>query len=159
MYCSSCGAEAASNLNYCSRCGTDLTLHADSTPIRTCNDSTGYLAIALGFTTLGGIIALISGVIKLAEMGVEAPLVAMFGVTCALLIFGIAFLIVRLMMKLNGITGDKTEVRTNRQQKNFSNPTTLRSLDEHREGVPLPFTSVTDHTTRFLEEVPEKSKL
>lgn len=159
MYCSSCGVEASSNLNFCSRCGADLTAHADTHPTRICKGSTGYLAIALGFITLGGIIALFTAVVKLAEMGVEAALVGMLGVTSALLIFGIAFLIVRLMMKLNNIEGDKREVRTNRQQKNFASPTTLRSLDEHREGIPLPFTSVTEHTTRVLEEVPERSHL
>jgi len=153
MYCSNCGTEASHNRNYCSKCGADLqssaALSAHGGDNR--NDSTGYIAMALGFSVCGGIIALAVAAVKMAQLGVDGFGIGVFALACASIIIGIASMLVNLMMKLNGVADDdKHPIRMRRNAAPNNSTVTQRALDEHRELVP-PFSSITDRTTKIFE--------
>src|SRR6266852_3658283 len=71
MYCPSCGAESALELNYCNRCGANVA--GSIAPVREFVPiSLTKPAVAIGLTvaliTLGGFGMLITGAVKLAEV-------------------------------------------------------------------------------------------
>src|SRR5260221_2851114 len=89
MYCPSCGAESALDLNYCNRCGANMG--AASTPALPPTNLTKP-ALAIGFTvaliTLGGFAVLVEGATKLAQVfHVPDPImgVIMFGMSTILI--------------------------------------------------------------------------
>lgn len=115
------------------------------------NDSTGYIAMALGFSVCGGIIALAVAAVKMAQLGVDGFGIGIFAVACASIIIGIASMLVNLMMKLNGVASDDGQATRTKRKATSTNPlTTHRALNEHRETAP-PFSSITDRTTKIFE--------
>ena len=144
MYCPSCGAEAALELNYCNRCGANLAsaiVPSQSViPV-----SLTKPAIAIGLTatllTLGGFSVLIEGAIQLARFFPQGdPIIAM-------MVLGMTTIMVSdilLIRLLSRIIRSSLEVRPTVQLPKRQDREVPRQLNPRLDPVP----SVTEHTTR-----------
>lgn len=162
MFCASCGVELPLKLNYCNKCGADLqppvsliSSHEDDN--RSSRSSASYTAIAIGFSSCIGIVALAVAAVKMAQMGVDGFGIGVFALACAGIIISIAHLLAQMMIKINGkVTDDNQQIRarqkasTHNAAKMTTTTITPRALDEHRETF-SPFSSVTDRTTKIFE--------
>ena len=145
MYCEQCGKRIEEALNYCNSCGTQLrkkeTLGSRSLA--------GGMVSAMAATTIFGLIILAVLIGNLYDrVGRIEPLVA-FAVFYQLLLFGICYMIMKQVSKLVD-----AELRSRDYPQRASAPPvqlpprSTNQVDEFREPA-----SVTDHTTRTLDEV------
>jgi hypothetical protein len=150
MYCPSCGAESALELNYCNRCGANV---AASAPVRELVPiSLTTPAVAIGLTvaliTLGGFALLITGAVKLAEVfHVPDPIMAiiMLGMaTIALCDILLLRLLSRIIKASLDVKKEAPAVLPRPQSREFP-----KQLNPQLEPVP----SVTEHTTRTFSPV------
>jgi hypothetical protein len=146
MYCESCGKKIDESLNYCNGCGASIRTEARSQKSLAAFLIAGLTAITIsGFLLLAILLAVL---VDRVTPRIE-PLFA-FGAVFLFVLFGIAFLIIRQVsrvidheLKTRDIPKRKSEPMVQLPPKS-TNP-----LDEFREPA-----SVTDHTTRTLNEVP-----
>ena len=144
MYCPSCGAESALEMNYCNRCGANMT--QTTAPVQQLAPiSLTKPAIAIGLTTvlltLGGFGVLATAAFNLAQV-FQHPDPIM-----AIVFFGMITIMISdimLIRLLSRIVRTSLEVK---QVVQLPTPTTQglpRQLNPRLEPVP----SVTEHTTR-----------
>lgn len=144
MYCSSCGAESALDLNYCNRCGANMvqTL-APPQQVASLNITKSVIAIALttGLLTLGGFGVLAIAAYNLAQVLPWAdPIIAlMFLGMTTIMISDI--MLIRLLSR---IVRASLETRQVVQLPKPAPQDLPRQLNPRFEPVP----SVTEHTTR-----------
>jgi hypothetical protein len=144
MYCPSCGAESALELNYCNRCGANMA--SSIVPAREIVPvSLTKPAVAIGLTTtlltLGGFIVLIEGAIKLAQVLKDQENII------PLIIFGIATIMVSdimLIRLLSRIIRASLDTKPIAQLPKPAVKEVPRQLGPRLEPIP----SVTEHTTR-----------
>jgi len=143
MYCPSCGAESALELNYCNRCGANMA--SSIAPVREIVPiSLTKPAVAIGLTTLlltlGGFGVLLVGAINLAIVLKNSdPIIAfmMFGM---ITIMVSDIMLIRLLSRIIRASLDtKPIVQLPKPAKEVP-----RQLSPRLEPVP----SVTEHTTR-----------
>ena len=69
MYCPSCGTETTTGLNYCNRCGANLSalMHPEVVQVSLTRPAT-LIGIVMTFLTLGGLVILIAGARILAAV-------------------------------------------------------------------------------------------
>ena len=142
MFCAGCGTQIQSGLNYCSRCGRRITDDSKSEKFWT-----GPLSIA-GNVAFGGLVSFIFVVLILTRGGTPPDLLLKIIFLYLAALFGICFMIMRY-----GRTTSERPRPTSDQLPTaaYLRPVTTAQLDEAREfGVG----SVTDATTRTLDEVP-----
>ena len=150
MFCPSCGAECTINLNYCNRCGANLS--ALITPPQTVQVNLTKPALLIGVIltvlTLGGFGLLIGGARALASVvSGSDPLMAMilFGMITILVV---DIFLVRQLTKLINAALPANDLRKApgqiAQPGNFQMP---RPAARPLGAIP----SVTENTTRFLE--------
>ena len=144
MYCSSCGAESALELNYCNRCGANMA--SSIAPVREIVPvSLTKPAVAIGLTTLlltlGGFAVLAVGAINLAlvlkDTDAIIPLV-MFGMITILVS---DIMLIRLLSRIIRASLDPKPIAQLPKPAVKEGP---RQLSPRLEPVP----SVTEHTTR-----------
>lgn len=151
MFCPSCGTEAT-GLNYCNRCGANLSVlmaPAVQFPPISVTKPILILGAVILFLTLGGFAGLISGTIEMAQSGAAgvSPAIPIFGMPT---ILTIDILLIRQLSKLISAALSPNRAQTPQTLPPMSNdpryfpPTTTARL----EGAP----SVTENTTRFFEE-------
>lgn len=153
MYCPNCGNSVNKKLKYCNSCGERLSKVAefdkDGQPGKMLDNvlTTLFLVVMFGFGILVGLVAVLLG----NDVRIE-PVVAII-VAYLAAIFGICFTLARQATKLidfklkGGLSDDVDRPQQLR-------PLTTAQLEEYRE----PVMSVTDHTTRTLDEVPAKRR-
>ncbi len=147
MYCWSCGKTVQDKLNYCSNCGARVEKGAsenDSSWMTSSSNPIGYL----GVFGLGGFIFLVMSLLK---QGLDPGAVFAISAIYLAALFGICFLLLR---QSSGRTGKRRSEKTNPESE-YAPPKKFRSeitkqLDEP-QSEPVP--SVTEHTTRTLDEV------
>lgn len=140
MFCAGCGTQIQSGLNYCSRCGRRVAEDESS------GRSRQPLAVA-GYIACIGFVSFIFVLLILARSGVAPNVFAPLAFVYFAALFGICFTILRL-----GVPGnDRTQINEPDRHADpaYLHPVTTAQLDEFREPA-----SVTDHTTRTLDEVP-----
>lgn len=151
MFCPSCGTESTIELNYCNRCGANLSTPLVSTtewaPINLTKPIAIIGAVVL-FITLGGFAGVLSAASEIARSGSgkDLPMAIIFFGMITILTLDI--LLIRQLSKL--ITAalspnrmsPKKQLAPSQHQLPYSRPATAR-LD------PVP--SVTENTTRFFE--------
>jgi hypothetical protein len=155
MYCPSCGTESI-GLNYCNRCGANLTAPVappvvQFVPINLTKPIL-IMAILVALITLGGFAGIVSGTIQMVERGAGgvSPALPIFGLPCILVI---DILLIRQLSKLisAGLSSNRTQtpqpLGPMQNDPRYIPPTTTARL----EGAPSA-PSVTENTTRFLEE-------
>jgi len=151
MFCPSCGAESTIELNYCNRCGANLSPAlfptANITPINLTKPIAIIGAVVL-FLTLGGFAGVLSTATDISTQAGGGDL------TMAIIFFGmvtiltIDILLIRQLSKLisaalapNRLPAKKQSAQP-QNELSYSRPATAR-LD--------PAPSVTENTTRFFE--------
>jgi len=150
MYCSNCGNAVNEKLKYCNSCGERLAKEKDdkNSPPGKMLDSlltTLFLVVMFGLGILIGLVAVLlnNGVPKEAvTIIVIAYLAAVFGI-CFMLLGHVKKLV---EFKLSGFVHDSDQV----SRPQLLKPKTTAQLDEYQQ----PAASVTEHTTRTLENVP-----
>ena len=155
MYCQNCGSQVNDELNFCNRCGNRvsgnelITRDSDATVsvLKLLTASTGVI----GVVGLGGLIVMI---VKLIENGFQTPGPVFLLLFFAATVFGICFLLTRQISRLS-----QTPRSEKRSSKQKSAPEQLNSYAAPQIEAPsAPFRSVTENTTRTLEEIPIKIK-
>src|SRR5438094_3797216 len=120
MFCPSCGAESTNELNYCNRCGANLSLapiaNAEIAPINVTKPIL-IIAVTLLLLTLGGFAGIIAGTIEMVRNGAGAvsPALPVLGMPS---ILTIDILLIRQLSKLisaalspNRLSPKKTSVQ------------------------------------------------
>ena len=155
MFCSSCGAEST-GLNYCKRCGANLTAPIAAPSVQFVPISLTKPILIIGtliaLITLGGFGGIVSGTIEMVQQGAGrvSPALPVLGLPCILVI---DILLIRQLSKLinaalspNRFQYQQAPIQaaTAANDPRFTPPTTARL-----EGAP----SVTENTTRFFDPV------
>ena len=152
MYCPSCGTESI-GLHYCNRCGANLTAPTavplvEFAPINLTKPIL-IMAILIAMITLGGFAGIVSGTIEMVERGAGgvSPALPIFGLPCILLI---DILLIRQLSKLISAALSPNRIQAPQPLPPMqADPRYMPSTNTARlEGA----ASVTENTTRFLEE-------
>ncbi len=154
MYCPSCGAENSLGLNYCNRCGANLSLPATTAgpEVQALSLTKPVLILGLVVTsiTLGGIALLVDGAIRLAAVFKQTDPVIALIMLGMLTIFITDIMLTRILSRLiiaslqpNRPTQPKMSIMKERQPAQLG-------------ARPEPAASVTEHTTRTFEPVYKK---
>jgi len=152
MFCPSCGTEST-GLNYCNRCGANLGPPSTQAEIVQVNLTRPVLIIGavLTFLTLGGFGLLVGGARALASVvHGNDPLMAMilFGM---IIILTVDIFLVRQLSKLINAALRSEASKTSRQ---IAPPANGPQLIRPASAQFFPASSVTENTTRFLQESP-----
>jgi hypothetical protein len=156
MYCQNCGTEIQPGLNYCNRCGaqvTSLTASEGEHVVLVPADVTGpvrWVAATIFLTLISGMIVLFSTIAHLAGRGVTAaPLVVIAGLGLTG-IFVIELSLIRILSRLLFEAREQGQLAAPGKSK----ANDLRPAAAQRLAQPSvttgPIHSVTDHTTRAL---------
>jgi hypothetical protein len=146
MYCESCGKKIDESLNYCNGCGASIRTEGRSQKSLAAFLIAGLTAITIsGFLLLAILLAVL---VDRVTPRIE-PLFA-FGAVFLFVLFGIAFLIIRQVSRVIDHELKARELPKRKAEPLVQlPPKSTNPLDEFREPA-----SVTDHTTRTLNEVP-----
>jgi hypothetical protein len=145
MFCSSCGAAITPELNYCKRCGAEL-----SGAIQQSKTEIESLIWAIVGITIGGIGVIIGLMVVMKEViGFDNKLIGLVasGSFFMLLIAEITFV----LMLLSRINARKKAAHN--QQLSDADAQKLYEAPARELAEPMPFPSVTEHTTRTLDPV------
>ena len=146
MYCQTCGNEIAVELNYCNRCGANLTLTTTTLvpapPVKLVVPS-----IVLGATIIFSLGMIVSAAVQLANVGVPAGAIGALVLFCAATLFGCTALMVRFWT--NMIKLQRETMTTTQQPRPVAERQRVHQLPPRLEPVP----SVTEHTTRTFDRV------
>ncbi len=150
MFCPSCGTEYAIELNYCNRCGANLSSAiGKSTDLPPINLTKPILILSslIVLITLGGFAGIVSGTIEMVERGAGnmSPAIPVFGIPSLLTI---DILLIRQLSKLISAALSPGRVAAKplaaaQHPATFPQPVQVQLA---------PGASVTENTTRFLEE-------
>jgi len=151
MFCPSCGTESTIELNYCNRCGANLTaplsLTTEFVPINLTKPIT-IVGLVVLFLTLGGFAGVLSTAAEISTRVGGGDLtmgIIFFGMVTILII---DILLIRQLSKLISAALSPNRLAAKKQpappqnELRYSRPATAR-LD--------PAPSVTENTTRFLD--------
>jgi hypothetical protein len=137
MYCPICGAQSTQGLNFCKRCGTNLTAPTSAGEVYTKPPTFAYVLAAA--VSIAGIIAMFATISELSHNeglhpGLFFGLIAIGGLT----VFGIVAMFAWLLLRLTGISTSSKKPESRIAE--YSQP----QLQSPPQGVP----SVTENTTR-----------
>ena len=146
MYCSGCGTQIQTGLNYCNRCGNRVPRSDSET-----NSIASNLSQSLGYIGGFGMFGFIFVILILVKNGVDKNALIPISFFYFAALFGICFLVIRQIFAYSKKSSDK-ESAPNEQQPDYLRPVATAQLTEPGEQ-PI---SVTEHTTRTLDKVPVK---
>ena len=152
MFCPNCGTNTSKNLKFCKNCGERLSkaeeIDKDGTPGKMLdNILTGlFLIVMFGMGILVGLVAVLLG------NEVKTEVVVTIVIAYLAVIFGICVTLVRQVPKLIDARLKGWSNQTENFEPQQINPPITAQLHEYQQ----PVMSVTDHTTRALEELPLK---
>lgn len=147
MYCPSCGTEVTLGLNYCNRCGANLSQSTNlpEQPVRHVNLTGPTIAIALMVTIGLGII--FASVSDLARNDFHPVALTWMVIAGLGMIVGVAALVIRQWSNLAGVVKPKEQSLPHKKSAG-KEPVIPAQLPPLR-SEPVP--SVTEHTTRTFE--------
>ncbi len=148
MYCSGCGSNISEGLIYCSKCGKRIADQSSQPPI------SSDVAKALGYIGSAGFFAYIFVVFVFLRAGGPPNQLIPISLFYFGALFGICYLLLSYSKVLSGARGAEkgrdTMTETAAKQP-FIKPQTTSQLEQPKDfGIG----SVTEHTTRTLDEVP-----
>ncbi len=140
MYCPICGSQATQGLNFCKRCGTNLTAPTGGSDAYNTPPKFAYFLAAV--VSLGGIIALFVTISELSHNeslhpGLFFGLIAIGGLT----VFGIIAMFAWLLLRLTGISTSSMKPENRMSENRMAEYPQLPS-------PPANMPSVTENTTR-----------
>jgi hypothetical protein len=151
MFCPSCGTESPIELNYCNRCGANLSVMVAAPPAAPVNVTKPILIVGLVmlFITLAGFAGVFSTAVDLSRTGSkDVPMaVIFFGMLGIVIIDGLLF---SLLWKLINAALSSAKTHTNKKQTSYQQPQFVQPTTARLQPAP----SVTENTTRFFEEYP-----
>lgn len=156
MFCPSCGTESPIELNYCNRCGANLSAVVASLPAAPVNVTKPTLIVGLVmlFITLGGFAGVFSTAVDLATRtgSKDVPMaVIFFGMMGIVIIDALLF---SLLWKLINAALSSSKANTNKKQSSYQQPQFVQPTTARLQPAP----SVTENTTRFFEGYPSASR-
>ena len=152
MFCPNCGTNTSKNLKYCKNCGERLSksleFDKDGTPGKMLDNvlTTLFLVVMFGLGILVGLVAVLLG------NNIEPKFVVMIAIAYLAAVFGICYTLLSQVPKLIDARLKSNSEAHETSEPHQLRPLTTAQLEEFRE----PTMSVTDHTTRALEELPLK---
>jgi|KBSSwiStaDraftv2_1062776.scaffolds.fasta_scaffold485727_2 hypothetical protein len=153
MYCSTCGNQIAEHLNYCNGCGARI----EKNPLIIRNASSPYFGKALAVTSMMGFVGFIAVLKIVLDNGGNGGLDVAAKVM--ILLAYLATLVLIVAMMIGHMWKNSGDIRIKQHEPKMPNdyfppaslrPITTAQLEESRQ----PVASVTDHTTRTLDEIP-----
>lgn len=147
MYCPSCGGALTKEMNYCNRCGIDLSVIKGSKNSKSLEKSIESIiwSIVLATATVLGIMVAVMALMKGFQLG--GTVVVMFMALMFLILLGINGVLVWQLLRLNSLA---KEARSASQLERHE----TRELSAQREQALVePHMSVTENTTRILEPI------
>jgi hypothetical protein len=148
MYCPSCGNQNLVELNYCNRCGANLSLPTVSTQTVIAAPPKLVLpSIVLGITILGGLSIIINGAIALALHGVVSIAIVAMVLGAVATLFGCTSLMIRFWTNLLTLSREVSTPQIPRPSA--LDRTAIPQAFPNMEGIP----SVTENTTRTFSPV------
>lgn len=145
MYCSACGSQIQSDLNYCNRCGAKVS---GGDPVLQ-KSVAGLMTSVMGAIGCIGLVAFIFVVYLVLRSGAEPRMLIPISFFYLSTIFGICYLLLREVSKLTGKSSPRAINQPETAPPAYLKPATTAQLEESRE----PGISVTENTTRTLDEV------
>ncbi len=149
MFCPSCGIEYTVGLNYCNRCGANLSLtlgtNAEVAPLNVTKPAL-IIGATLLILTLGGFAGLITGAIEMARAvgGGDLSMALVFLGMVTILIVDVS--LVRQLSKLINASISSHNLPQPRKA-----PSLFQKFSRPSTGRLEPAPSVTENTTRFFE--------
>jgi hypothetical protein len=145
MYCANCGTLVNNKLNYCNGCGAKLAkpdAETDKTVSRSLAESLGYIGVF-------GLVGFIFVLVILVKNGIGGP--DLMGILFLYLaaVFGVCFLVLRQIKNFTNAPVAPPPNFSNTQPLNQLGAPNTAQLEEPKQ----PPASVTDNTTRTLDEV------
>ena len=149
MYCATCGSLIDEKLNYCSRCGNRVAKDELATQTAVTASVLKILAFSAGWVGVVGVGGLIGLIAILLSKQVVPELIVILSVLFLATTFAICFL---LTQQISRLTENLISPKENSKQKTA--PEQLNApVAGQIESPRQPFTSVTENTTRTLDEV------
>jgi hypothetical protein len=155
MFCPSCGTESPIDLNYCNRCGANLSAMVASPPAAPVNVTKPILIVGLVmlFITLAGFAGVFSTAVDLSARtgSKDVPMaVIFFGMLGIVIIDALLF---SLLWKLINAALSSAKAITNKKPSSYQQPQFVQPTTARLQPAP----SVTENTTRFFDEYPPAS--
>ncbi len=151
MYCANCGASVAENLNYCKSCGNRI----ERNPLVMSNSSSHDLSRTLSLVVVMGVIGFVAVLKIILDNGrLDMPATVMILVAFLSALTIISAMIIGHMWKTAG--DFRVHPRRNELEDEYVSPRTFRGRNTNQLGEPdlQPVSSVTDSTTKTLDQVP-----
>ena len=149
MYCPSCGYEVTVELNYCKRCGANLSLPSTNLTAPTIVPvSLTVPSIFLALTTTGGLGIIFAGAKHLIEGGLNPVALTWIVLFSMVTLFGCTALVIRFLTKLISLQRETGVSLKGQQQPAISRPS-QQQLPPRLE----PAASVTENTTRTFAPI------
>lgn len=148
MYCSKCGNFADDGLKYCKSCGAKLKPDKAINSAKDMLDNiltTLFLVVMFGLGILVGLVAVLLG------NGVEPKFVVFISIAYLAAIFGICYTLSAQVPKLIDARLNRPNETPEFLTPDQLSPKTTGQLPEHLKPA-----SVTEHTTRTLDEVMQR---
>ena len=142
MYCSGCGTKIQPELNYCNRCGNPVGKSNADSVAENLSQAVGYVG---GF----GLIAYIFVMLVMVKSSVNTQALILISLFYLSTLFGICFLLIRQTEMFTKKKALERAADTNDPPPAYLRPVTTSQLQEPAE----PGNSVTEHTTKTLDEV------
>ena len=149
MFCSTCGNSIAGHLNYCNNCGarTEKTVRSadNSSP-------TGWVAFSGALLAIFGLIAGVSILRILLNSRLDQTSIVIILVTYFVAVF-LMFTAYIVNMSGNGIMKSRRRPELNSSEQPYVSPASFRPVTTAQLESAAEPGSVTEHTTRTLDEV------
>ena len=146
MFCSTCGKQINENLNFCKNCGARI-----DSGIEIQNNPHGLISTAIiGVLSVVGLFGFVFLAIKLIEKNLDPSFTFMLLALYVAAVLGICFLLFKQTSNQNFKPRKKENPNEKHSPEQLSGVSTAQ-LNE--PSFQIPFPSVTDNTTRTLEEV------
>jgi hypothetical protein len=148
MYCPSCGTEVTRELNYCNRCGANLSLAANVSeqPVRIVSTSGPIWAMAMMVVISLGI--MFASVTDLARRDVHPAALTGIVLGVIAMLFGVVSLFLKYWSSMNG--GAQPVERPAKRSKEIAGEQRQAQLPPSRME---PVSSVTENTTRTFNPI------
>lgn len=147
MFCPTCGAEYAQKINYCKRCGANMTAPTNTVEVHVPRPRFAAMFWAVSLFGILGLIACFVAFATFVGMGLRGSDVKfpfMLGMLC---VFGIAAMLIRQLAKLINVFQEAVrtpKVETQPLPTYQAPPLT---------APPEPVSSISEHTTRSFDSV------
>ncbi|HEV7643815.1 MAG TPA: hypothetical protein VGO50_07745 [Pyrinomonadaceae bacterium] len=152
MYCAKCGSLVQNTLNYCNSCGNKLA-KTDERPARQGNPLP-FLAAALCVIDTVGLFVLALLTLMFLDRHVDEKVMMIICTIYLLSLASINFMFLRMISKLVSSHIENKSSSTEKPQASlFSHTTAQLEAPQQPIQAVQPLSSVTEHTTRTLDEV------